>query len=387
MDHATQRPLRLHWPDGAPGSSRRSPGNRAGCEPDTAGSRRCAPPGMEVVLVAVGDHDPGEAGEDPGVGHEVQAAGAQPERRVQLGECAVHVLLLPGRPGPQRRLVEPRHRGGGDQGADQPHHVRGQGCRRRQAGMDEPIGHGSAGDVGDQLAAPLHRNMLEDDQVNRQGPQPRPIDSAESGTPAGRAAASPGRRRTWPRAGRAAPAPPPRPGSPPADTTGQPPGQRHRPGHGRTSTRPRDGDPRSGPGPATSWTPPGCPAASALLLPRPLSSPPLLPRRLPARQIVRARRHRGIPAVPRPRALRRLQLLPKARDRRLQRSDLPGLRRDQLRLLPDQRITRILRRIPGHHIGHNPQSSRKPHSPTTATPRPTLERNPRLLAATPNPGA
>ena len=40
--------------------------------------------------------------------------------------------------------------------------------------MDEPVGHGSAGDVGDQLQAPLHRDMLEDDQVNRQGPQPRP---------------------------------------------------------------------------------------------------------------------------------------------------------------------------------------------------------------------
>ena len=124
----------------------------------------------------------------------------------------------------------------------------------------------------------------------------------------------------------------------------------------------------------------------ALLLLRPLSSAPLLPRRLPARQVVRARRHRGVPAVPRPRARRHPQLLPKVSDRRLQRGDLPGLRRDQLRLLPDQRITRIHGRLPGRHIGHSPQSSRKPRSPTTATPRPTLERNPRLLAATPTQG-
>jgi hypothetical protein len=40
--------------------------------------------------------------------------------------------------------------------------------------MDEPAGHHSAGDVGDQLPAPLHRHMLEDDQVNGQGTQPRP---------------------------------------------------------------------------------------------------------------------------------------------------------------------------------------------------------------------
>ena len=54
--------------------------------------------------------------------------------------------------------------------------------------MDEPVRHGGAGHVGDQLPAPLHRDMLEDDQVNGQGPQPGPIDRAESGTPAGRGA-------------------------------------------------------------------------------------------------------------------------------------------------------------------------------------------------------
>src|SRR5271165_6298855 len=82
------------------------------------------PPGVEVVLVAVGDHDPGETGEDPGVCHGVHAAGAQPEGGVLLGERAVDVLLLPGRPGPQRGLVEPGDRRGSDQGPDQPHHLR-----------------------------------------------------------------------------------------------------------------------------------------------------------------------------------------------------------------------------------------------------------------------
>ena len=43
-----------------------------------------------------------------------------------------------------------------------------------QARMDEPGRHGGAGHVGDQLPAPLHRDMLEDDQVNGQGTQPRP---------------------------------------------------------------------------------------------------------------------------------------------------------------------------------------------------------------------
>jgi hypothetical protein len=125
----------------------------------------------------------------------------------------------------------------------------------------------------------------------------------------------------------------------------------------------------------------------ALLLLRPLSSAPLLPRRLPSRQVIRARRHRGVPAVPRSRPLRRLQPLTKASDHRLQRGDLLRLHLDQLRLLPDQRITRIRGRLPRQCIGHSPQSSRKPRSPATATPRPTLERNPRLLAAAPSPGA
>jgi hypothetical protein len=126
-------------------------------------------------------------------------------------------------------------------------------------------------------------------------------------------------------------------------------------------------------GPVRDLPPHGRPRAArllaALLLLRPLRSAPLFPRRLPARQVIRARRHRGVPAVPRPRALRRPQLLPKAGDRRLQRGDLLRLRRDQLRLLPDQPITRIRGRLSRRRIGHSTQSSRKPRSPTTATPR------------------
>ena len=253
--------------------------------------------------------------------------------------------------------------------------------------MDEPIGHRSAGDVGDQLPAPLHGNMLEDDQVNGQGTQPRPDrqrrirHARRAGRGMHPAAGAPGlvqvvlhplRRRSRDLLLLI------RPGNPQVIGIGQVTAARARaPGMvilGPVRNLPRHGRPR-----AARLLP-------ALLLLRPLSGPPLLPRRLPARQVIRARRHRGVPAVPRPCPRRRLQLLPKVSDRRLQRGDLPGLRRDQLFLLPDQRITRILRRIPGRHIGHSPQSSWKPRSPTTATPRPTLERNPRLLAATPSPG-
>ncbi len=254
--------------------------------------------------------------------------------------------------------------------------------------MDEPVGHGSAGHVGDQLPAPLHRNMLEDDQVNRQGAQPRPHrqrrirHARRAGRGMHPAAGAPGlvqvvlhplRRRGRDLLLLI------RPGNPQVSGIRQVTAARARaPGMvilGPVRDLPRHGRPR-----AARLLP-------ALPLLRTLSGPPLLPRRLPARQVVRARRHRGVPAVPRPRARRRLQLLPKVSDRRLQRCDLPRLRCDQLRLLPDQRITRILRRTPGHHIGHSPQSSRKSRSPTTATPPPTLERNPRLLAATPSPGA
>ena len=253
--------------------------------------------------------------------------------------------------------------------------------------MDEPVGYGSAGDVGDQLPAPLHGNMLEDDQVNRQGTQPRP-----------------NRQRRIRHARRAARGMGPAAGAPGLVQVVLHPLRRRdrdlllliRPGNPQVSGIGQVPAARAGTpgmvilGPVRDLPRHRCPRAArllpALLLPRPLSSAPLLPRRLPARQVIRARRHRGVPAVPRPRARRGPQLLPKAGDDRLQRGDLLRLRRDQLRLLPDQRITRIRRRLPGRHIGHSPKSSRKLRSPSTATPRPTLERNPRLLPATPSPG-
>ena len=253
--------------------------------------------------------------------------------------------------------------------------------------MDEPVRHGSAGDVGDQLPAPLHRHMLEDDQVNRQGPQPRPDrqrrirHARRAGRGMHPAAGAPGlvqvvlhplRRRGRDLLLLI------RPGHPQVSGIGQVTAARARaPGMvilGPVRDLPRHRRPRA-----------------ARLLP-PLLLPPPAPQRAAASAAASGpaghptRRHRGVPAVPRPRARRRLQLLPKAGDHRLQRGDLLRLRRDQLRLLPDQRITRIRGRLPGRRIGHSPQSSRKPRSPATATPRPTLERNPRLLAATPSPG-
>jgi len=68
----------------------------------------------------------------------------------------------------------------------------------------------------------------------------------------------------------------------------------------------------------------------------------------------------------------------------LQRGDLLRLPLDPLRLLLDQRITRILRR---RRIGHSPQGSPKPRSATAATPRLPPKRNQRSLAVTPSPGA
>ena len=66
----------------------------------------------------------------------------------------------------------------------------------------------------------------------------------------------------------------------------------------------------------------GRPRAARLLpavpLLRALSGPPLLP----ARQVIRAWRHRGVPAIPRPGTISSLQLLPQVSNHRLQRGDL-----------------------------------------------------------------
>ena len=183
--------------------------------------------------------------------------------------------------------------------------------------------------------------------------------------PAGRAARWACRRRTAPRASRAEPVPPGRPGSPPAGMTGQPPGQRRPPGHGRRNRNPREmvfGPVRDLPGHrrvrAARLLPPP-------LLPRALRGTPLPLGRLPPGQVIRARRHRGVPAVPRPRPQRRRQLLPQISDQRLQRLD-------PLRLRRDQRITRI----PWQRIGHSPPSFRKPRTATTTTRHQPPERNP-----------
>ena len=73
-----------------------------------------------------------------------------------------------------------------------------------------------------------------------------------------------------------------------------------------------------------------------------------------------------------PRAPPSLQLLPEVSDHHLQHGDLLRLRRDQLRLLSDQRITRVSGRLPRRRIGHS-----RDHPQTTLTypviPRPTLD--------------
>jgi MarR family transcriptional regulator, transcriptional regulator for hemolysin len=68
--------------------------------------------------------------------------------------------LLVGRPGPQRGLVEAGDRSGGDQGADQRHHLSRQGCRLRQARIPEPD---HAVVVGQYVAAGTERHRVDDE--------------------------------------------------------------------------------------------------------------------------------------------------------------------------------------------------------------------------------
>jgi hypothetical protein len=129
--------------------------------------------------------------------------------------------------------------------------------------MREPFADERAGHVGDQQRAPLHRHVLENDQVDGQGAQPRP----------GRQGGARHARRTRGCVLAAAGA---------AEAVqvvlhsvrhrgghflllkgpGNPPGQRRPPGRARTRRHPRGSDPRSGPGPPRSSTRPDCPAAS-----------------------------------------------------------------------------------------------------------------------------
>ena len=131
------------------------------------------PPGVKVVLVAVGDHDPCEIREDGGIGHGVQAAGAHQKAEYSSVNAPCTYFFSPA--GPERSVVSSnpataaaviRVRISRTTSAARP-----AACRRQ---MDEPVGYDSAGDIGGRLPAPLHRDVLEDDQVNGQGPQSGP---------------------------------------------------------------------------------------------------------------------------------------------------------------------------------------------------------------------
>jgi hypothetical protein len=120
-------------------------------------------PGLAPVAgVAVGDRDPGEGRQDSALLHGLDAAGAQVERGIQLGERAVDVLLLSCGAGTERGLVEPGDRRGRDQRPDQPDGLRGQAGGLAQAGVDEPGGQRAACQVRDQELRPLDRDVLED---------------------------------------------------------------------------------------------------------------------------------------------------------------------------------------------------------------------------------
>ena len=203
--------------------------------------------------------------------------------------------FLSRRPGPQRGLVEAGHGSGGDQRADQPDHVRGQLCRLRQARVDEPRGHDGAGDVADQFPAPLHRDMLEHHQVNGQGPQPRPDrqgrirDARRAGRDMHPAAGArrlvqvvlhPLRRRGRDLLLLI------RPGNPPVSGIRQAPATRAFPLRVMVLGPVRD-LPAHRRARAARLLPP-----LPLLLFRPFRGPPLLPRHLPPRQVIRTRRHR-----------------------------------------------------------------------------------------------
>lgn len=100
---------------------------------------------------------------------------SEPVQGVGVGRGGQHVLLGPGRAGPQGGLVEPGHDGSGDQRPDQGDHVFDRDSGGGEHRVDEPGRGRRAGHVGDQLGAPGDRDMLEDQQVHHQGPQVRPV--------------------------------------------------------------------------------------------------------------------------------------------------------------------------------------------------------------------
>jgi hypothetical protein len=201
---------------------------------------------------------------------------------------------------------------------------------------------------------------------------------AAAARPAGRSPARPpdaglrarGRRGSGSRAGRAALCPPSRRALPPAERTGKPPqvsgACQVAPARADTLGKVILGPVRDLPGHRRARTARLLPL---LLLP---GGPPFPARRPPSRLVIRAGRNRGIPAVPRQRPQRPLQLLPQVSDHRFQHGDL-------LRLLADQRITRILRQ---RRTGHSRQSSSRPQTAATPAPGPPPKRSQQSSGAT-----
>ena len=127
-----------------------------------------------------------------------------------------------------------------------------------------------------------------------------------------------------------------------------------------------DSGPRSGPGPPTSSTRPGCPAAS------PASSSSA---RSAARRCFRGGFRPG-----RSSELGGIEEFPLFRDparsaaasRSRRSATTASSAAIRSACAADQRITRI----PWRRVGHSPKSSRKPRTATTTTPHPPPERNP-----------
>ena len=131
--------------------------------------------GVVVQAVAVVDGDPGERGQHAEVLEGGQVPPAEPVQGVQVGGGRQDVLLGPDRPDPKGGLVEPDHVRRRDQSLDQSDHVldgiRGPG----EHPVHEPGRGLGTGQVGDQLGAPLDRDMLVDQQVDHQCPQVRAV--------------------------------------------------------------------------------------------------------------------------------------------------------------------------------------------------------------------
>ena len=215
--------------------------------------------------------------------------------------------------GPDRSVVSsnPGDRGSGDQGADQPHRVRDQDGGLSQAGVDEPGRHHAAGQVRDQKLRPLDRDVLEDRQVDGHRRQPRPDGQRRVRHPgrAGRDVDPPARA---PRLVQVMLVSPGRlrlgdvlllagPGDAQVSGAGQVSAARAVP-----LREVIDDLVRLAPAHRRTGRPGLLPR-----LPLPLRGAPLLPGRRPAlRQVIGARRHRGVTGIPRRGPQGRVQLPP-----------------------------------------------------------------------------